>query len=108
MGGQSFAFVSHVGKVQICGFLEEEAGDIKKEPFSKIWNTSQLFKEMRDLDHYHGKCGICEYRTCAISIITTASAASASTAGSVAAAAPGPLPSRATILRPSRSAPTSR
>ena len=40
MGGQSFAFVSHVGKVQICGFLEEEAGDIKKEPFSKIWNES--------------------------------------------------------------------
>ena len=62
MGGQSFAFVSHVGKVQICGFLEEEAGDIKKEPFSKIWNESKLFKEMRDLDHYHGKCGICEYR----------------------------------------------
>jgi radical SAM protein with 4Fe4S-binding SPASM domain len=62
MGGQSFAFVSHVGKVQICGFLEEEAGDIKKEPFSKIWADSTLFKEMRDLDHYHGKCGICEYR----------------------------------------------
>ena len=62
MGGQSFAFVSHVGKVQICGFLEEEAGDITKEPFSKIWADSKLFKEMRDLDHYHGKCGICEYR----------------------------------------------
>ena len=62
MGGQSFAFVSHVGRVQICGFLEEEAGDIKKELFSKIWDTSQLFKEMRDLDRYHGKCGICEYR----------------------------------------------
>jgi AdoMet-dependent heme synthase len=62
MGGQSFAFVSHMGKVQICGFLEEEAGDITKEPFSKIWEASQLFKEMRDLDHYHGKCGVCEYR----------------------------------------------
>ncbi|HAK58947.1 MAG TPA: heme b synthase [Nitrospiraceae bacterium] len=62
MGGQSFAFVSHIGKVQICGFLEEEAGDIKKNLFSTIWNTSQLFQEMRDLDHYHGKCGICEYR----------------------------------------------
>jgi len=55
MGGQSFAFVSHVGKVQICGFLEEEAGDIRKEPFSKIWQTSKLFLEMRDLDHYHGQ-----------------------------------------------------
>ncbi len=62
MGGQSFAFVSHVGKVQICGFLEEEAGDIRQEPFSKIWTTSRLFQEMRDIDHYHGKCGVCEYR----------------------------------------------
>jgi AdoMet-dependent heme synthase len=62
MGGQSFAFVSHVGKVQICGFLEEEAGDIRKEPFSKIWHASRLFREMRELDRYHGKCGICEYK----------------------------------------------
>ncbi|MEW6409386.1 MAG: radical SAM protein [Nitrospirota bacterium] len=62
MGGQSFAFVSHTGKVQICGFLEEEAGDIRKEPFSEIWKESKLFNEMRDIDHYHGKCGICEYR----------------------------------------------
>lgn len=62
MGGQSFAFVSHIGKVQICGFLEEEAGDIRKEPFSTIWNTSRLFQEMRDYDRYHGKCGVCEFR----------------------------------------------
>ena len=64
MGGQSFAFISHTGKVQICGFLEEEAGDIRKEKydFKKIWNTSPLFTDMRDLDHYHGKCGYCEYR----------------------------------------------
>ena len=30
MGGKSFAFISHVGKVQICGFLEEEAGDLRE------------------------------------------------------------------------------
>lgn len=64
MGGQSFAFISHVGKVQICGFLEEEAGDVRKEnyDFKKIWETSKLFLEMRDLDNYHGRCGYCEYR----------------------------------------------
>ena len=27
MGGQAFAFISHVGKVQICGFLDVECGD---------------------------------------------------------------------------------
>lgn len=62
MGGQSFAFVSHLGKVQICGFLETECGDIRKEPFSKIWDTSNVFLEMRALDDYHGRCGVCEYR----------------------------------------------
>ncbi|MDH4226755.1 MAG: heme b synthase [Deltaproteobacteria bacterium] len=63
MGGQSFAFVSHMGKVQICGFLEEECGDIRKEPFSKIWQTSPVFLEMRAWDDYNGRCGYCEYRS---------------------------------------------
>ncbi len=62
MGGQSFAFLSHVGKVQICGFLEEECGDIRKEPFSDIWQNSPVFKEMRAWDDYEGRCGYCEFR----------------------------------------------
>lgn len=62
MGGSSFAFVSHVGKVQICGFLEVECGDIRKAPFSRIWETSPVFLEMRNEDGYGGRCGICEFR----------------------------------------------
>ena len=64
LGGKAFAFISHVGKVQICGFLETECGDLKKENFDfrKIWETSSVFLAMRDVDRYHGKCGRCEYR----------------------------------------------
>jgi heme b synthase len=62
MGGQSFAFISHTGRVQICGFLETECGDIRSQPFSHIWNNSGVFMEMRDLDSYHGRCGYCEFR----------------------------------------------
>ncbi len=62
MGGSSFAFVSHVGKVQICGFLEVECGDIRREPFSRIWETSPVFLEMRNEDGYGGRCGVCEFR----------------------------------------------
>lgn len=64
LGGQGFSFIGNTGKVQICGFLDEEAGDIRKSgfDFGKIWETSDLFVKMRDLDHYHGKCGYCEYR----------------------------------------------
>ena len=64
MGGISFAFISHVGKVQICGFLEEEAGDLRDADFdfAKIWNESQLFNTLRDFKNYKGDCGICEYK----------------------------------------------
>ncbi len=63
MGGNSFAFISHVGKVQICGFLEEEAGDLRTEnlDFVKVWNHSPLFNELRDTNNYKGDCGVCEY-----------------------------------------------
>jgi radical SAM protein with 4Fe4S-binding SPASM domain len=65
LGGQGFAFISHTGRVQICGFLDAEAGDVRREGFNfgKIWTTSELFLRMRDLDGYHGRCGYCEYRT---------------------------------------------
>ena len=60
----SFAFISHIGKVQICGFLDVECGDIRKENynFEKIWETSPVFIDMRNINGYHGRCGYCEYR----------------------------------------------
>ena len=63
LGGQSFAFVSHTGRVQICGFLDLEAGDIRRAGFDfrEIWEHSQLFASLRDPSQYEGKCGICEY-----------------------------------------------
>jgi heme b synthase len=64
MGGQSFAFISHRGKVQICGFLDLECGDVRKEGFDfrKIWETSEMFLRLRDIDRYEGRCGRCEFR----------------------------------------------
>jgi len=64
LGGQGFAFVSHTGKVQICGFLDVECGDVRDTDFQfkPIWETSPVFQQMRDIDGYHGRCGVCEYR----------------------------------------------
>jgi radical SAM protein with 4Fe4S-binding SPASM domain len=64
MGGKSFAFISHVGKVQICGFLEEVAGDLRENNlnFEDIWNNSPYLRQIRDVDHYAGKCSWCEFR----------------------------------------------
>ena len=62
LGGKGFAFVSHVGRVQACGYLELSAGDIKQMPFSRIWRESEFFQTLRDEDQLKGKCGACEYR----------------------------------------------
>lgn len=64
LGGDGFAFISHIGEVQICGFLDVKAGDIRGSGynFEEIWNNSPLFNEIRNLDGYKGKCGYCEYR----------------------------------------------
>lgn len=64
LGGQGFAFISHRGKVQICGFLEEEAGDLRTGDmnFREVWQTSRLFHEVRSLKEYRGKCGSCSYK----------------------------------------------
>jgi radical SAM protein with 4Fe4S-binding SPASM domain len=64
LGGQSFAFISNTGEVQICGFLELIAGRLREEnlDFEKIWRESPLFEAVRRIDEYHGRCGYCEYR----------------------------------------------
>ncbi|CAO0821899.1 AdoMet-dependent heme synthase [Desulfarculales bacterium] len=62
LGGQGFAFVSHQGQVQPCGYLELSAGNVHEQPFSQIWRDSALFKRLRDADQLQGKCGVCEYR----------------------------------------------
>lgn len=67
LGGQGFGFISHRGIVQMCGFLEEEAGDIRKlgYNFQQIWEHSPFFQEIRRSADYLGKCGVCEYtRNC--------------------------------------------
>ncbi len=62
LGGISFCFISHVGQVQPCGYLELSAGNLRQTPFREIWERSELFLKLRNFDDYKGKCGVCEYR----------------------------------------------
>ncbi len=61
LGGIGFCFVSHVGQVQPCGYLELDCGNIKEERFPEIWKNSKVFNQFRNQDTYEGKCGVCEY-----------------------------------------------
>jgi heme b synthase len=62
LGGQGFAFVSYRGEVQPCGYLELVAGNIREMRFPQIWADSELFRQLRRVDDYRGKCHICQYR----------------------------------------------
>lgn len=65
LGGTSFAFISHVGQVQPCGYLEVDSGNVREKSFREIWENSPVFRDLRDLKKYEGKCGSCEYiRVC--------------------------------------------
>ena len=63
LGGIGFCFVSHIGEVQPCGFLEVKSGDVTKENFVDIWKNSPQFLKLRDYDALQGKCGACEYKS---------------------------------------------
>jgi AdoMet-dependent heme synthase len=62
LGGISFCFISHVGQVQPCGYLDLNCGNVREKPFQEIWLQSEVFRNLRNVDGYHGKCGRCEFR----------------------------------------------
>ena len=62
LGGISFCFISHVGQVQPCGYLEVNCGNVREKPFHEIWTASEVFQNLRDTTGYNGKCGRCEFK----------------------------------------------
>jgi len=61
LGGIAFCFISHVGQVQPCGYLELDCGNVLKQSFSDIWQKAEVFRNLRDYSKYEGKCGRCEF-----------------------------------------------
>jgi radical SAM protein with 4Fe4S-binding SPASM domain len=39
-----------------------EAGDVRRTSLAEIWQTSELFAELRDPGRLEGKCGRCGFR----------------------------------------------
>ena len=62
LGGITFAFISHVGDVQPCGYFDMQLGNVLETPFSEIWTNSPVFTDLRDYSRLKGKCGACEYK----------------------------------------------
>ena len=62
LAGTGFAFISHVGGVQPCGYFDMTLGNVRRTPFSRIWRESPVFADLRRPERLKGKCGACEYK----------------------------------------------
>lgn len=63
LAGTGVCFISHRGDVQPCGYLPVIAGNVLERPFHEIWENSDIFRSLRNLNNLTGKCGVCEYKT---------------------------------------------
>ena len=62
LAGTGVCFISHEGEVYPCGYLPVIAGDLRRQRFVEIWDSAEVFQQLRDVDKLKGKCGCCEFR----------------------------------------------
>jgi radical SAM protein with 4Fe4S-binding SPASM domain len=62
LAGSAICFVSHTGEVFPCGYLPVSAGNVKRQSMRDIWERSEVFGRLRDVEQLEGKCGLCEFK----------------------------------------------
>jgi radical SAM protein with 4Fe4S-binding SPASM domain len=61
IAGQVICLIDVDENVLPCSYFPKSAGNLKEKSFKDIWESSELFHEMRDFKKYKGRCGSCEY-----------------------------------------------
>lgn len=61
LAGISYCIISPTGNVQPCAYLDMPLGNVKVQPFDKIWKENEVLQRLRTME-YEGKCGICDYK----------------------------------------------
>lgn len=59
--GNGFVFISHTGEVFPSGFLPRSGGNVRKQSIVEIYRESGLFRDLRRVSAYKGKCGYCDF-----------------------------------------------
>lgn len=80
--GHGIVFVSNTGDICPAGFLPVVAGNVRRDRLAQIYRSAPLFQDLHSPDRFHGKCGICTYRTICGGSRARAYAASADPLGS--------------------------
>jgi putative heme d1 biosynthesis radical SAM protein NirJ2 len=61
LAGVSYCVVTPTGDVNPCPYLPLKVGNVREQPFWKIWEESDVFGTLRS-GRLGGKCGPCRYR----------------------------------------------
>jgi radical SAM protein len=60
--GKGHCFISATGEVYPSGFLPLPVGDIRRQRLAALYQTSPVFRELRNPALLKGRCGGCEFR----------------------------------------------
>lgn len=61
LAGISYCIISPTGDVQPCAYLDMRLGNVKEQPFDRIWLENKELQRLRTME-YEGKCGICDFK----------------------------------------------
>ncbi|MDD5669874.1 MAG: radical SAM protein [Candidatus Omnitrophica bacterium] len=61
LAGISYCCILPNGDVHPCPYMPVRIGNVREIPFSVLWKTNNVFREMRSLE-YKGRCGVCAYK----------------------------------------------
>ena len=60
--GNGFVFVDHVGNIHPSGFLPLARGNVRDGALCATYRDDPVFRQLRDADALHGRCGRCRFR----------------------------------------------
>jgi radical SAM protein len=60
--GNGILFVSHTGEITPSGFLPLAVGNVRDVDLVGAYRDSPLFRALRDVEVYTGRCSTCEFR----------------------------------------------
>ena len=62
MAGTHYGRITPEGDVTPCPYMTVVAGNVRELGFTRIWQTSPLLQQLRDLTQLGGRCGRCEFK----------------------------------------------